>query len=73
MQSIWMVVAALLFSLMGVAVKLASTQHNTWEIVAYRGLLGMVIMGIVVAVRAKRGRRATRWCTFAAASPARCR
>ena len=55
MQSIWMVVAALLFSLMGVAVKLASTQHNTWEIVAYRGLLGMVIMGIVVAVRAKRG------------------
>ena len=55
MQSVWMVVAALLFSLMGVAVKLASTQHNTWEIVAYRGLFGVAIMGAVIAVRAQRG------------------
>ena len=55
MQSVWMVVAALLFSLMGVAVKLASSQYNTWEIVAYRGLFGVAIMGTVMAVRARRG------------------
>ncbi len=34
-----MIVAALLFSIMGVCVKLASTQYSTWEIVAYRGLV----------------------------------
>ncbi len=50
-----MVVAALLFSLMGVAVKLASAQYNTWEIVAYRGLIGMLVMGGLITVRAKRG------------------
>ena len=55
MQSVWMVVAALLFSLMGVAVKLASTQYGTPEIVAYRGLVGVAIMGVLIAVRARRG------------------
>lgn len=55
MQSIWMVVAALLFSLMGVAVKLASVQYNTWEIVAYRGLVGMAVMAVLIGVRAQRG------------------
>jgi S-adenosylmethionine uptake transporter len=55
MQSIWMVVAALLFSLMGVAVKLASTQYGTWEIVAYRGLVGLAVIGTIIAIRAKRG------------------
>ncbi len=55
MQSIWMVVAALLFSLMGVAVKLASTQYGIAEIVAYRGLVGLVVMGAIIGVRARRG------------------
>ncbi len=55
MQSIWMIVAALLFSVMGVCVKLASTQYSTWEIVAYRGLFGVVIMGGLIAMRARRG------------------
>jgi S-adenosylmethionine uptake transporter len=55
MQSVWMVAAALFFSLMGVAVKLASAQYNTWEIVAYRGLVGVAIMGCMIAVRARRG------------------
>jgi len=54
MQSVWMVVAALLFSLMGVGVKLASTRYNTWEIVAYRGLIGMVVMSIMMIVRGRR-------------------
>ena len=55
MQSVWMVAAAMLFSLMGVAVKLASSQYNTWEIVAYRGLVGVAIMGGLIAMRARRG------------------
>ena len=55
MQSVWMVVAALLFSLMGVAVKLASSQYSTWEIVAYRGLVGVIVIGSIIVVRAQRG------------------
>lgn len=55
MQSVWMVAAALLFSVMGVCVKLASAQYNTWEIVAYRGLVGVAIMGGLIALRARRG------------------
>ena len=55
MQSVWMVVAALLFSIMGVCVKLASSQYNTWEIVAYRGLVGVAVMGGLITWRAGRG------------------
>ncbi len=55
MQSVWMVVAALLFSVMGVCVKLASAQYSTWEIVGYRGLVGLVVMGGMIAMRARRG------------------
>jgi S-adenosylmethionine uptake transporter len=54
MQSVWMVAAALLFSVMGVCVKLASAQYNTWEIVAYRGLIGVAIMAGLITVRARR-------------------
>ena len=54
MQSIWMVVAALLFSAMGVCVKLASVRYNTWEIVAYRGLFGTVVIGGLAAAQARR-------------------
>lgn len=54
MQSLWMIVAALLFSLMGVAVKLASATYSTWEIVMYRGLIGTCFMGGMLAVRARR-------------------
>jgi S-adenosylmethionine uptake transporter len=54
MQSLWMIVAALLFSVMGVAVKLASAQYETWEIVMYRGLIGVAVMGAVIAIDARR-------------------
>ena len=54
MQSLWMIVAALLFSLMGVAVKLASSQYNTWEIVLYRGAIGVLVMGGMIALQARR-------------------
>jgi S-adenosylmethionine uptake transporter len=60
MQSVWMVVAALLFSLMGVGVKLASTQYNTSELVGYRGLVGAVVMAAIVAVQARRSGRTMR-------------
>jgi S-adenosylmethionine uptake transporter len=44
MQSLWMIVAAFLFSIMGVFVKLASTEHSTWEILFWRALVGLVVL-----------------------------
>lgn len=48
MQSLWMLVATFLFSIMGVGVKLASDTYSTAEIVAYRGGIGMLIMYAVM-------------------------
>ena len=48
-----MVLASLLFSLMGVCVKLASTQFGTGEIVMYRGLVGAVVMAVLANTVAK--------------------
>ncbi len=42
-----MVAATLLFSLMGVCVKFASSDYNAGEIVMYRGLIGMAVMAVV--------------------------
>lgn len=44
MQSLWMLVASFLFSIMGVGVKLASSSYSVSEIVAYRGLIGMIVI-----------------------------
>jgi len=44
MQSLWMVLASLLFALMGVCVKLASAVFTTSEIVMYRGLFGVIFL-----------------------------
>ena len=60
MQSLWMIVAALLFSLMGVAVKLASSQYQTWEIVMYRGTIGVCVMGAIIAIGARRSHASIR-------------
>ena len=57
MQSLWMIVAALLFSLMGVAVKLASATYSTWEIVMYRGIIGTAVMATTLALHARAGGR----------------
>ncbi len=48
MQSLWMIFAALLFSIMGVCVKLLSGTYSTPEIVMYRSLIGAVFMFFVV-------------------------
>lgn len=51
MQSLWMLVATFLFSLMGVGVKLASTRHGIGEIVFYRGLIGAVALYLLCRMR----------------------
>jgi S-adenosylmethionine uptake transporter len=44
MQSLWMLVAAFAFSVMGVCVKLASELFTTGEIVFYRCLIGVILI-----------------------------
>jgi len=51
MQALWMVLASFLFATMGVCVKLASTSFNAFELVLYRGLVGMVFMALFVQAR----------------------
>lgn len=48
MQSLWMLVASFLFSIMGVCVKLASSYYSTSEIVAYRGVIGMIVIFLLI-------------------------
>ena len=45
--AVMMVLAALLFSTMGVCVKIASAQYGTGEIVFYRGLTGALMMALL--------------------------
>jgi drug/metabolite transporter (DMT)-like permease len=48
MQSLWMLVASLLFSIMGVCVKLSAEYYSTAEIVLCRGLVGIIfILGLI--------------------------
>ncbi len=42
-QPLWMLVAAFAFALMGVCVKFASEHYNAMELVAYRGLVSVVL------------------------------
>ncbi len=46
-----MVAASALFALMGVCVKLASAHYGTGEIVLYRSLIGLALMGSVLRLR----------------------
>src|SRR4030095_13848897 len=54
MSALWMLVAAVLFSLMGLMVKFAGKQYGIAEIVFYRSLIGVVSLYAFV-----RWRRAT--------------
>ena len=47
MQALWMVLAAVFFATMAVCVKFASTWFNASELVFYRGLIGMLFMGLI--------------------------
>ena len=51
MQALWMVLAAFLFATMGVGVKIASENFNTFELVCYRGLISMVFMWFMMRAR----------------------
>ncbi len=49
MQALWMVLGAFMFASMAVCVKLASAGFNAAEMVFYRGLIGMALLGTVAA------------------------
>ena len=44
MQASWMILASLFFATMSVCIKFASAHFGTFELVFYRGLIGMAIM-----------------------------
>jgi S-adenosylmethionine uptake transporter len=44
MQALWMLAAAFFFATMGVCVKFASAHFNSFELVFYRGIVGMLFM-----------------------------
>ena len=46
-----MVLASFLFATMGVGVKIASENFNTFELVCYRGLISMLFMGLMMRAR----------------------
>lgn len=48
MPSLWMLLAAVLFATMGVCVKFASEHFHALDIVFYRGLVGVVVLGVVM-------------------------
>ena len=58
MQALWMLFASFSFSLMAVAVKLASSYYSTAEIVMYRGLVGCI--GLLLLVQWQGGSLATK-------------
>ncbi|CAN5152608.1 DMT family transporter [soil metagenome] len=49
MQSLWMLAAALLFSMMAAFAKLASGLHSAWEIMAWRNVIGLLVLLPIVA------------------------
>jgi S-adenosylmethionine uptake transporter len=48
---LWMLLAALFFATMGVCIKFASVHFNPFEIVAYRGMVGVVFLIGMTRVR----------------------
>lgn len=51
MQALWMLLASLLFATMGVCIKFASAHFGSFEIVFYRGLIGLLFMAGVMHMR----------------------
>jgi S-adenosylmethionine uptake transporter len=45
MQASWMILASLFFATMSVCIKYASAHFGTFELVFYRGIIGMLFMG----------------------------
>jgi len=51
MRSLWMLVAGLLFSCMGVLVKLGSAYFSSTELVFYRSIVGLLIICLIVGIK----------------------
>jgi len=51
MQSLWMILASLLFACMGVCVKLASATHSAVEITFWRSFLSLLLMFGLIRLR----------------------
>ncbi len=51
MQALWMVLASFFFATMGVGVKIASENFNTFELVCYRGIISMLFMWLIMRAR----------------------
>ena len=51
MQALWMLLASLLFATMGVCIKFASVYFSSFEVVFYRGLIGLVFMAGLMRAR----------------------
>lgn len=49
----WMLMASLLFSVMGVCVKLGAAQFSTAELVFYRCFIGFLVIGCIVVLQKK--------------------
>ena len=47
MQALWMLLGAAFFATMGVCVKFVSAHFNSAELVFYRGIVGLVFLGII--------------------------
>jgi S-adenosylmethionine uptake transporter len=47
MQASWMILASLFFATMSVCIKFASAHFHTFELVFYRGLIGIVLMAAI--------------------------
>ena len=51
MQALWMVLASFLFATMGVGIKVASSSFGTAELIFYRGVIGVLFLGLVLRSR----------------------
>ncbi|MCJ0764102.1 DMT family transporter [Variovorax terrae] len=51
MQALWMLLASLFFATMGVCIKYASAHFNAFEMVCYRGLIGLGFMAWYARLR----------------------
>jgi len=47
MQASWMILASLFFATMGVCIKYASEHFHTFDLVFYRGVIGIVFMAVI--------------------------
>ena len=61
MQSLWMLFAAFVFSLMGVCVKLESATSSTSEIVMCRGAVGMLLIFAMTRLQGRTLKTALPW------------